>query len=183
MQCYYYKMEKHNVDDIFEDFEHKVEGKKHISEKPKRDLSDDELLKRKYGDAERDLKEKYKREKRILEEKRTKEMPESSNIPTKNIPNIERFAYLAIILILVAIVGFNIFQGSDDAQAITANVVEEEVETEETVEEQAEEEVVEPSSESLSSILTIFSKSRFLNVFGTKLRVPVYLSPGLIPIA
>ena len=45
------------------------------------------------------------------------------------------------------IVGFNIFQGSDDTQAITANVVEEEVETEEIVEEQIEEEVIEPDEE------------------------------------
>ena len=57
-----------DVDDIFKDFEHKVEGKKEPEKhekKPEKELNEGEILKNKYQQAEDSLKQKYKKEKDI----------------------------------------------------------------------------------------------------------------------
>ena len=151
-------MANDDVDDIFKDFEHKVEDKEETDDVKKKEthkshekeLSDEETLKRKYEKAEQVLKHKYKKEKEALEDKKEKEVHGHGEIPHRNIANIERVAYVAIILILVVYVGIDLtFYHKDKSvevedQTITAAAVKQEDETEEIVEvvEEEEEEVV-----------------------------------------
>ena len=143
-------MKEEDVDDIFEDFGDKVEDKpksakgEHSEEK----LSEEELLKVKYKKAEQELKEKHKKEKEVLEEKRKKEMIHGE-APTKAFSNIEKIAYVAIILVLavyiVIDVSFNHLGGSMDVEAdqtITTAAVQEENKTDK-IKEIVEEEIVE----------------------------------------
>lgn len=149
-------MEKDDVEDIFEDFEHKVTGKeaahsakKEIHEHPEKELSEGEILKNKYQDAEQSLKDKYKKEKELLEDKKAKEASKHGFTPAKSIPNYEKFGYIGVIIVLVAFIAIDLsfYHGGTAAdQTITAAAVEvqepEEAE-EEIVEEVAEEPVEE----------------------------------------
>ena len=156
-------MENHDVDDIFEDFGNKVEGTKE-SQTPKKELSEEELLKRKYKKAEEVLKEQHRKEREALEEKRKKEMPHG-RAPTKNFTNIERIAYIAIILVLALyiIIDLSFFNGEKDIgtetdQPITAAAVKEENKTTEVEEEKVieeEKDIVIKEEKKLSGVITL----------------------------
>ena len=80
-------MAQPEVDDIFKDFEYKVKGKKDSREAPKqpvRQLVDD-------GEEEKPKKQPIKQER----------------LPPKQIPNYEKIAYIAIILVLAAYIGID----------------------------------------------------------------------------
>ncbi|MDP7244277.1 MAG: hypothetical protein QF568_02955 [Flavobacteriales bacterium] len=152
-----------DVDDIFDDFESKVEGKEDTAEE--KEINEEELLKRKYQEAEQDLKEKHKKEKEALAEKRKKEMMHGE-APTKSFPNIEKIAYMAIILVLAAYIVFDLSSnhwgkgiGIETDQTITAAVVQKENKTDEIgevveeVEEVEEEPVVEEKE--LSGVIAL----------------------------
>ena len=94
-----------DVDDIFDDFESKVEGKEDTA--GEKEINEEELLKRKYQEAEQDLKEEHKKEKEALAEKRKKEMTHGE-APTKSFPNIEKIAYMTIILVLAVYIVFDL---------------------------------------------------------------------------
>jgi len=143
-------MEKDDVEDIFKDFEHKITDKKDSSEHSSENISDEERLKNKYMEAEHALKNKYKREKEILKEKKVEEPGDK---PSKDTTNIEKYAYIGIIIVLAVYIAIDLsfYHGKDagiDEQAITASVVEEENlidEFEELEEKPVEEELVEES--------------------------------------
>jgi len=134
-------------DDIFEDFETKVKGESKRSEFAEKELSEEELLKKKYREAERTLKEKHKKEKEALEKKRAEEMLKHGKVPTKKLDSIERIAYIAIIAVLVLyiIIDLSFYHGKNaDAESekpIAVTVGEEDNKTTETekIEEKAEE--------------------------------------------
>lgn len=156
-------MANDDVDDIFKDFEHKITGKEpDYSEKeetsehhknmgtPEKGLSEEEHLKRKYERAEQVLKHKYKKEKEALAKKKEEELPphaEHSGHPAnRHSTNLERVAYIAIIIVLVVYIAFSFGRGGNVAvetdQTITAAAVKTEDTTEE-IEEGVLEEVVE----------------------------------------
>ncbi len=150
-------MAEDDVNDIFRDFEHKVEGKKEpenepakvLKKEPVKKLNEEGALKNKYERAEQVLKDKYKKEKESLQEKRKKEMTGHGEMHGKNSPGIEKVAYVAIILVLVVYIGIDLsfyHGGSTEVaeQAVTAAAVQEEEEViEEIIEEEVVEEVVE----------------------------------------
>ena len=175
-------MEKGDVDDIFKDFEHKVTDKekaphhpvnkeishhpvkKEVPHHPKKELNEDQLLKNKYQKAERALKEKYKEEKTALEEKK-KEIPRHIQTHTKNSSNLERVAYVAVILVLVAytVIDLSFYHGEKEAkvesdQTITAAAVKSEDKANETenktVEKTAEEKEPVKEEKKLSGVVT-----------------------------
>jgi hypothetical protein len=86
---------------------------------------------------------------KALEEKKVKDMFKHGKIPSKNLAGVERITYIAIVVILLGYLVFDLsfLHGNDSVdvdvqQSITATVVKEEnksVEPEETVEEEAEE--------------------------------------------
>jgi len=128
-------MEKPNVDDIFDDFEYKLDDKKeHAS--AKKEVSEDDTLKKKYqGQIDRMEKEKKKD---IWKEEK----------PRKGL-GMERMVYLAIIFVLVGYafvvpIFSNGNETNGDEQIITASVVdnasEEDVASESEEEEAAESE-------------------------------------------
>jgi len=172
-------MANDDVDDIFKDFEHKVDGKEeshHVHKKETHEthksheekLSEGELLKRKYEKAEQVLKHKYKTEKEALEEKKKKEIHGYGEIPHKSTQNIERVAYVAVILVLIVYVGIDLtFYHGDSAseeedQAITAAAVKQEDEANETEEvaeqEPVEEEVVVEEKKLSGKIILVIDK-------------------------
>ena len=148
-------MKNNDIDDIFRDFESKVEGEKETGI-PQKEHSEEEVLKRKYWKAEQALKEKHKKEREHLESIKAQEMLKRGKVPTKIISNIERVSYIGIIVVLAAFIAIDLsfFQGGKSRELSTgesitaAAVVEdeqaeiEEVE-EETVEEATEEEIFE----------------------------------------
>ncbi len=142
-------MAEDDVDDLFKDFEQKVEDKKEHPKVHTKDLNDDDL-KNKYQKAEEALKKKYAKERQELEEEKAKEMLKHGKIPTKHLENVERVAYVAVILVLVAYIFIDLsleqrtteLETEPTAAAVT-DVAEEEnetVEAEEEVEEVVEEE-------------------------------------------
>jgi len=157
-------MEKGDVDDIFNDFEHKVEGKEssHSTKKEdnkhiEKELSEEEILNNKYKEAEQALKQKYKKEKTTLEEKKKKEIPkhqeEHGHFQTKDSSFIERIAYVAIIVVLVTFIAIDLsfYHGGKDAgtdsEAITAAAVNSEDKANET-----ENKTVEKTAEEIKSV-------------------------------
>ena len=137
-------MTNEGVDDIFKDFEHKIKDKLESIHPDKKEahkfhekkLSEEERLKTKYHKAEESLKHKYEKEKEALEKKENKERYGHEEMPHGRVANIERSAYVAVILILVAFIGvyLSFYHGSDDIQAgeqaITAAAVQQEDEVE-----------------------------------------------------
>lgn len=142
-------MEKDDVEDIFEDFEHKVTGKepshsekKDIHKHPELEFSEEEILKNKYQDAEQSLKDRYKKEKEVLEDKKAKEASKHGFTPAKSIPNYEKFAYIGVIAVLAVfiVIDLSFYHGADtgaERETITAAAVnvQELEEVEEPVEE------------------------------------------------
>ncbi len=149
-----------DVDDIFEDFGDKVEDKPHAA---KEQLSEEEILKRKYQKSEQELKEKHRKEKEALEEKRKRELRGHEEVPGKSSSNIEKIAYIAIILVLAVYIAidFSFYHGGKtvniETDTITAAAVQEEdkiKEIVEEVEETVEEEPVEEEQE-LSGVIAM----------------------------
>lgn len=136
---------EHDVDDIFKDFQIKVEDKEDKEHSAKeKGLSEEEHLKAKYQKAEQALKEQHRRERESLlekkrkkeeeslAEKRKKEMVHHETVPRKNSPNIEKVAYAAIIFVLAAYIVIDLYSYHDlmgdtaeTNQAITAAAVKE----------------------------------------------------------
>lgn len=79
-------MAEPEVDDIFKDFEYKVKGKKDAKEAPKQPV-------RQFVDEE--------------EEKPKKQLVKQERLPPKQMPNYEKIAYIAIILVLAAYVAID----------------------------------------------------------------------------
>jgi len=133
-------MKDDDVNDIFDDFEHKVTGKE--PEEHHKSESEEDLLKSKYQQAEQVLKEKYNKEKEALIEKKGG-VPDRNNAP-KGFGGYEKIAYMSIILILVVytIVDLTVVHNADkvvEPDVITAAAVDLEETEEETVEETVEE--------------------------------------------
>ncbi|MFC2016624.1 hypothetical protein ACFLUF_02800 [Chloroflexota bacterium] len=155
-------MAEEDVDDIFKDFETKVEDKEETAEE--KELSEEELLKRKYQKAEQALKEKHRKEKEALAEKRKKKMTYGET-PTKAFPNIEKIAYVAIILVLAAyiIIDWSYYHGEktvnlETDQTITAAAVQVQNETDkikEVVEDEIVEEEPEEEEKELSGVIAL----------------------------
>src|SRR3989338_5823804 len=81
-------MAEPEVDDIFKDFEYKVKGRKEAKEAPKqpvRQLVDDE-------EGEKQPKKQFVKQERL---------------PPKQMPNYEKIAYIAIILVLAAYIAID----------------------------------------------------------------------------
>jgi len=159
-------MEISDNDDVFDDFDRKVSGKK---EHPKKfsKVHDDDKLNWKFRDERQALKDKFKKELRDLEVSKAKEEVKRGRIPTKNLGNIERITYIVIVIILLGYLVFDLsFLHGDKTseidinQEITATVVNDENKTvepevapkEETVKEPVKEEVKEEPK--LSGIIT-----------------------------
>ncbi|MBW2976944.1 hypothetical protein KY347_05865 [Candidatus Woesearchaeota archaeon] len=121
-------MEELNVDDIFKDFEQKVEdkGEAHTAG----EISEEEL-KRKYQQAEQVLEEKRRKEREAFEEKKEERVLERK-APSKALPNKEKIAYMVVILVLSLYIindfAFNHLGdnfGAEKEQSITAAAVSE----------------------------------------------------------
>jgi len=150
-------MEKRDSDDVFNDFEHKVTHKGTYEAKPAEYISDEEKLKWKYQEEKQALKDKHKKEMKAIEANKAKDMLKHGQIPTKNLAKIEKIAYIAVILVLVAYIVIDLsfyHGGSSEAKsvqqitAIPSSIIEQEnktvgVEVEQVVEEEVVEEPVE----------------------------------------
>jgi hypothetical protein len=162
-------MEKDDVDGIFDDFEHKVEGrgvhhesKKEAPKKHEKELSPTEILKNKYEKAEQVLKHKYNKEKEALEGKKNKGEHGSQTlhrVPT----NIERIAYVAVIIVLVAYAGVDLVfnhgnTSVEEEDIITAAAVNQEAITEKAAEEVVEELAEETVEEPVEEVVTLSGK-------------------------
>lgn len=139
-------MANDDIDGIFKDFEYKVAGKKDApkdfsAKSAPKSLSEDE-----YDEDER-LEEKRQKEKRALEKRRKEtladKMRRGAISPEKNFfknsKNIERFAYIGVILVLAAYIAIDLsfYHGAKAAEAgtdkpITAAAVKEGNKTNET---------------------------------------------------
>ena len=169
-------MTNEGVDDIFKDFEHKIKDKieaEHADKKEthkahEKKLSEEERLKIKYQKAEHALKEEHRKEKEALEEKRKKEVAGHETVHSaKSSINIEKAAYVAVILVLAAYIAIDLSfyhkAGVDieSDQTITAAAVKVENETddvgEEVIEEEQEtiEELVVEEEKELSGVITL----------------------------
>tara|TARA_Y100000310_G_scaffold242976_1_gene247309 strand:- start:17819 stop:18595 length:777 start_codon:yes stop_codon:yes gene_type:complete len=124
-------MKEDDVNDIFKDFEYKVEGKEETSKKetPKKVVTHDE-----------ELKERYKKAEKALKEEKIVEAPRRRIEIDKGPSSVERVAYIGIILVLAGFVAidFSFFHNGGDSgvqdQAITAAAVKVENKTNESVE-------------------------------------------------
>ena len=163
-------MAEDDVNDIFKDFEHKVDGKEEVAHEskkeahksPEKKLSEEEHLKKKYQNAEQALKDKFKKEKEVLQDKRKKEITGHGEMHGKNSPSIEKVAYVGIILVLAAYVAIDLSfyhgLGVDTSDpAVTAAAVQENNTTNEieVVEETVEEVVVVEEEKELSGVVTL----------------------------
>ena len=90
-----------DVDDIFKDFEHKVEGKEEADHASKKEthkspqqLGEEGALRQKYENAEQALNDQYKKAKESLQEKRKKENDgHGGEMHGRNSLRIEKVAY------------------------------------------------------------------------------------------
>jgi len=115
-------MEKPNVDDIFDDFEYKVEDKKKKPLYEKEDESEEENMKRRFQ-KELDIQNK---ERKTQFKRRNKEIWKEKR--PGSFGGLGNGAYLLIILVLVAYIGidFGFYHGKDSvakSQPITSNAV------------------------------------------------------------
>ena len=112
-------MDDSDINDIFKDYEYKVTGKKGVPEarrEPVRQLEEEDEVKEKYRKAESSLKEK-----------KAKTSGRNDRSPLGSIANYERFAYVAVIVVLIAYIGIDLgfYHGSDTAkeEAVTAAAI------------------------------------------------------------
>jgi len=99
-------MDKEDVDNIFEDFENKVEPKK-STPKIKTKKDEKSLLKEKYEKQKLALEGKYEEEIGALEDKKNKEKNKHGNISNNKSNNIERIAFIAIIVVLIVYIAID----------------------------------------------------------------------------
>lgn len=155
-------MKKDDVDDVFKDFEHKVEGKEtsHSAKKkddkhPKKELSKEEILENKYKEAEHVLKERYIKEKAALEEKKREKIhgEEHAGVNARNSSNIERVAYVAIIVVLVTyiVIDLSFYHGGKDVEAESEAMTAAAVKSEDKADE-AENKIVEKTADESKSV-------------------------------
>ena len=111
-------MAQPEVDDIFKDFEYKVKGKKEVKEAPKQPV-------RQFIDDKE-------------EEKPKKQPVKQERLPPKQMPNYEKIAYIAVILVLVVYIGIdwmnyhNAGNGGESKKEINVKVVTNETSKNET---------------------------------------------------
>ncbi len=112
-------MDDSDINDIFKDYEYKVTGKKEapsVKREPVRQLEEEDEVKGRYREAESKLREK-----------KSKEAGRNNRAPLGNIANYERFAYIAVIVVLVAYIGIDLgfYHGSNTAkeETVTAAAV------------------------------------------------------------
>src|SRR3989338_905716 len=92
-------MDDSDINDIFKDYEYKVTGKKGVPEarrEPVRQLEEEDEVKERYRKAENSLKEKKAKDTR------------NDRAPSKSVANYERFAYVAVIVVLIAYIGIDL---------------------------------------------------------------------------
>ena len=92
-------MDDSDINDIFKDYEYKVTGKKGVPEarrEPVRQLEEEDEVKERYRKAEHSLKEKKAKDTR------------NDRAPSKSVANYERFAYVAVIVVLIAYIGIDL---------------------------------------------------------------------------
>jgi len=159
-------MASDDVDDVFKDFEHKVEGKEEVGHTvPKethkshktheKKLSEEDILKNRFEKAEQVLKHKYRKEKEALLEKKKIEIDGNRKITHRNMFDIERVASVAIILVLVIYIGIDLsfYHGDNSSeqedQTITSADVKLEEGTDDIEEEVAEQELIEEEPETV----------------------------------
>jgi len=148
-----------DVDDIFKDFEHKVEGKGETSHVRKNEIhnshekkiNEEENLKSKFEKEQQILKHKYKKEKEAIEDRKKKEVPKHGEAHHKKNLNIERVAFIAVILVLIVYIVIDLSSNhgnksiEEEDQTTTDVAVEQEDESKQT--EEVMEEVVEEEPE------------------------------------
>src|SRR3989338_1276321 len=112
-------MDDSDINDIFKDYEYKVSGKKGVPEarrEPVRQLEEEDEVKERYRKAESSLKEK-----------KAKTSGRNDRGPSGSTANYERFAYAAVIIVLIAYIGIDLgfYHGSNAAkeQTVTAAAV------------------------------------------------------------
>lgn len=102
-------MDDSDINDIFKDYEYKVTGKKEapsVRREPVRQLEEEDEVKERYRKAESSLKEK-----------KEKEASKGSRLPSGGIANYEKFAYIAVIVVLIAYIGIDLGFYHDDKAA------------------------------------------------------------------
>mgnify|MGYP001363186086 CR=1 FL=1 len=149
-----------NTDDVFNDFEQKVEGKHKDVENPKKEISEDELLKRKHQEQKQVLKEKQKEEMRAIEERKKKHLPKEEKL--KSFATTERIAFLAIILVLIAyiVIDLSFYHGDKNSlseDSITVSVVGE-------VNESVEAEEVKATAEEKETVEEVIEEKEYSGV-------------------
>ena len=112
-------MDDSDINNIFKDYEYKVTGKKEapiVKREPVRQLEEEDEVKESYRKAESSLKEK-----------KAKEAGKGSRLPSGSIANYERFAYVAVIVVLIAYIGIDLgfYHGGNAAkeETVTAAAV------------------------------------------------------------
>jgi hypothetical protein len=112
-------MDEKDVDNIFKDFETRVKEKKESSQsQADAPMSDEEKLKIRYRKAEDALKDQYKKQKEDLEKRKAEEMLKMGKLPAKSLDKIERYAYIAVIAVLLIYVVADLafYHGSKDSE-------------------------------------------------------------------
>ena len=112
-------MDDSDINDIFKDYEYEVTGKKGAPEarrEPVRQLEEED-----------EVKESYRKAEDKLSEKKAKAANGSYRAPSGGIAKYERFAYAAVIIVLIAYIGIDLgFYHGDNAakeQTVTAAAV------------------------------------------------------------
>src|SRR3989338_7147221 len=100
-------MDDSDINDIFKDYEYKVTGKKGVPEarrEPVRQLEEEDEVKEKYRKAESSIKEK-----------KAKAASEGYRAPSSGTGSYEKFAYIAVIVVLIAYIGIDLgfYHGSN----------------------------------------------------------------------
>ena len=106
-------MDDSDINDIFKDYEYKVTGKKeapNTKREPVRQLEEEDEVKERYRKAESSLKEK-----------KAKASGRNDRAHLGSIANYEKFAYIAVIVVLIAYIGIDLgfYHGSDTTKEET----------------------------------------------------------------
>ncbi len=150
MQESYYKMR--NTDDIFDDFEGKVEDREESYRRHHED-NEKELLKKRYQEEIEALKYDYQEDMQSMQSRDTGEALNKDELKP-SLSKVERFTYIGIVIILLGylITDLSFFHGGKDIgffgqQEITTSVVKEGNESGEVEEVEQEKVEEEPEAE------------------------------------